>query len=109
VGVPPPVPQVGHRAENLGERLLNLQVTLVSHSTDLNPTRCFKHSVLGERAHQDLEVADIAWVIGAAVVLIGFPRSMSTAGLWALGLVTFTVADFAAVQAIGLRRTETTA
>lgn len=49
-------------------------------------------------------VADIAWVIGAAVVLIGFPRSMSTAGLWALGLVTVAVADFAALQMIGLRR-----
>lgn len=47
--------------------------------------------------------ADIAWVIGAAVVLIGFPRSMSTAGLWALGLVTVAVADFAALQVIGLR------
>lgn len=49
-------------------------------------------------------VADIAWVIGAAVVLIGFPRSMSTAGLWTLGLVTVAVADFAALQMIGLRR-----
>jgi hypothetical protein len=49
-------------------------------------------------------IADIAWVICAAVVLIGFPGSMSTAGLWALGLVTVTVADFAALQVIGLRR-----
>ena len=51
-------------------------------------------------------VADIAWVIGAAVVLIGFPLSMSTAGLWSLGLVSVAVADFAIFQAIGLRRLE---
>jgi hypothetical protein len=51
-------------------------------------------------------VADIAWVIGAAVVLVGFPRSMSTAGLWSLGLVSVAVADFAVFQAIGLRRLE---
>lgn len=50
--------------------------------------------------------ADSAWVIGAAVVLLGFPRSMSTAGLWALGLVTVTIADFAILQAVGLRRME---
>lgn len=50
-------------------------------------------------------LADIAWVVAAAVVLVGFPRSMSTAGLWSLGLVTVAVADFAALQVIGLRRT----
>jgi hypothetical protein len=54
-------------------------------------------------------VADIAWVVGAAVVLIGFPRSMSTAGLWSLGLVSVAVADFAVFQTIGLRRMEATA
>jgi len=51
-------------------------------------------------------LADLAWVIGAAVVLIGFPRSMSTAGLWSLGLVSVAVADFAVFQTIGLRRME---
>lgn len=54
-------------------------------------------------------LADIAWVIGAAVVLIGFPRAMSTAGSWALGLVSVAVADFAVFQAIGLRRLVATA
>jgi hypothetical protein len=53
--------------------------------------------------------ADLAWVIGAAVVLIGFPRTMSTAGLWSLGLVSVAVADFAVFQTIGLRRIEATA
>jgi Polyketide cyclase / dehydrase and lipid transport len=48
--------------------------------------------------------ADTAWVVAAAVVIIGFPQSMSTAGLWALGVVTAAVADFAALQTLGLRR-----
>jgi hypothetical protein len=48
--------------------------------------------------------ADVAWVIGAAAVIVGFPGSMSTAGLWALGIVTVAVADFAILQTLGLRR-----
>jgi len=53
--------------------------------------------------------ADAAWVVGAAAVIIGFPQSMSSAGLWALGLVTVAVADFALFQLIGLRRSQMTA
>lgn len=53
--------------------------------------------------------ADAAWVVGAAAVIIGFPRSMSDSGLWALGLVTVAVADFALFQLIGLRRLRMTA
>lgn len=54
-------------------------------------------------------VADVAWVMGAGIIIFGFPRSMSTEGLWALGLVTFAVAAFAVLQTVGLRRTEATA
>lgn len=53
--------------------------------------------------------ADVAWVIGAVVVIVGFPGSMSTAGLWALGIVTVAVADFAILQTVGLRRTKASA
>lgn len=53
--------------------------------------------------------ADVAWVVGAAVVIVGFPGSMSTAGLWALGIVTVAVADFAIFQTAGLRRMRTSA
>lgn len=52
--------------------------------------------------------ADLAWVAAAAIVILGFPQSMSTPGLWALGLVTVAVADFAVFQTLGLRRMETT-
>lgn len=53
-------------------------------------------------------LADVAWVIGAGIVIVGFPQSMSAAGLWTLGLVTVAVADFAALQAWGLRRSQPT-
>jgi hypothetical protein len=48
--------------------------------------------------------SDIGWVVGAAVLIIGFPDAMSTEGLWTLGLVSLVVADFAVLQWLGLRR-----
>lgn len=53
--------------------------------------------------------ADLVWVAGAAIVIVGFPQSMSTSGLWVLGLVTVAVAGFAVLQEVGLRRMETAA
>lgn len=76
-----------------------LPFALVVAKTARNPRRDSVWQVI---------IADIAWVIAAVVVLVGFPRSMSTAGLWSLGLVTVAVADFAALQFIGLRRTAMT-
>jgi hypothetical protein len=51
--------------------------------------------------------ADAAWVLAAVVVIVGFPDAMTAAGLWALGIVTLAVADFAIFQMIGLRRSTT--
>jgi hypothetical protein len=48
--------------------------------------------------------ADVAWVVAAAVVIVGFPQAMSTAGLWSLGVATAAVADIAALQTLGFRR-----
>ena len=50
--------------------------------------------------------ADVTWVIAAAIVIFGFPGSMSTEGRWALGIVTVAVATYAVLQTIGLRGTE---
>lgn len=50
--------------------------------------------------------ADVIWVVGAATVILVFPGSMSTVGLWALGGVTAAVALFAVLQTVGLRRAE---
>jgi hypothetical protein len=51
-------------------------------------------------------VADVTWEIGAGIVIFGYPRSMSTEGLWALGLISVAVAVFALFQIVGLRRME---
>jgi hypothetical protein len=51
-------------------------------------------------------VADLVWVITAALLIIGFPGLMSTAGLWSLGIATIVVADLMIGQAVGLRRME---
>lgn len=64
-----------------------------------------------QRRSQVIQVigADITWVVGAATVILVFPGSMSTVGLWALGGVTAAVALFAVLQTVGLRRAEETA
>lgn len=51
-------------------------------------------------------LSDLAWVVGAAAVLVLFPDAMTTAGRWALGLVSLIVADFALLQWLALGRTE---
>ena len=47
---------------------------------------------------------DLAWVAGAAVILIAFPTAMTTAGRLALLLATLAVAGFAIGQTMALRR-----
>lgn len=77
----------------VGIGLLAFAVGVARVARDLRPNGV--HQVIA---------ADVAWVIGAAVVIVGFPGSMSTAGLWALGIVSLAVADFAILQTAGLRR-----
>lgn len=48
--------------------------------------------------------ADVAWVLGAVVLLAGFPRLLAPAGQVGLGAVSMVVAAIAVGQAVGLRR-----
>lgn len=80
----------------IGLVLFAVQVLRVAR----NPRRAQVIQVIG---------ADVIWVVGAATVILVFPGSMSTAGLWALGGVTAVVALFAVLQTVGLRRAEVTA
>jgi uncharacterized protein YndB with AHSA1/START domain len=48
--------------------------------------------------------ADVAWVAGGVVLLVGFPSLLTTTGNTALAVVTGVVAALAAGQAHGLRR-----
>lgn len=49
-------------------------------------------------------VADVTWVLGAVVLLAGFPGLMAPAGRLGLGAVSAVVAAIAVGQAVGLRR-----
>lgn len=47
---------------------------------------------------------DLGWVVGTAVLLLGWPDAMTNAGRIAAEVVAIAVAGFAAWQAVGLRR-----
>lgn len=49
-------------------------------------------------------IMDAGWVLGAAVVLLGFPAAMTTSGRTALLVVSVVVFGFAEGQFFGLRR-----
>lgn len=49
-------------------------------------------------------VADVAWVLGAVVLLAGFPGLLAPAGRVGLAVVSGVVAAIAVAQAVGLRR-----
>ena len=50
--------------------------------------------------------ADISWVLGTAVVLLGFPDLLSVVGKWVFGIVGVFVLDFALLQTLGLKDSE---
>ena len=47
--------------------------------------------------------ADVAWVVGAAVVLAGFRDLVTIRGAWMLAIVTLIVLDLAIAEGVGLR------
>lgn len=50
---------------------------------------------------------DMAWVAGSAAVLALSPGNLTVAGHWVIGIMALGVADFAVLQAVGLRRMTT--
>jgi len=56
------------------------------------------------RAARGVIVADLAWVIGAAALIFGFPDLLSTAGKWTLGIISSFVLDFAILQGVALKQ-----
>lgn len=47
---------------------------------------------------------NLAWVLTAVVILIGFPDALSVAGSWIVGLFSAGVLALGTMQAMGLRR-----
>ena len=48
--------------------------------------------------------ADLLWVVGAVILIVGFPDALTTPGKWVLGVASVIVLDFTALQLIGLAR-----
>lgn len=92
-------------SEPLAEWSGVLRWVLVVVGGGLLPFAAFVRSVsqsLDEALVKIVIAGDVMWVLAAAVILIGFPDSMTTPGKWALGLVSVAVADFAFFQWRGL-------
>lgn len=49
-------------------------------------------------------VGNIAWALAAAVLIWGFPSSLTTAGKWIVGLFSLAVLDLGIAEALGMRR-----
>ena len=72
----------------------------------LLPFAAFVRSVsrsLDEGLVKMVIAGDVMWVLAAAVILVGFPDSMTTPGKWGLGVVSLAVADLAFFQWRGLK------
>ena len=80
---------------------------LVAVGIGLVPFALFVKAVsrsLDSRLVRLVIAGDVGWVVGAAIVLVGYPDTMTSAGKWTLGLVSVVVADFALFQWFGLKK-----
>ena len=76
-------------------------VALIGYGTQLAQLSKSDSAVTGGKF---ATIMDLGWVIGSAVILVGFPTAMTTAGRVTLLLATLAVAGFAAGQIQSLRR-----
>jgi len=72
-----------------------LSFAWIVHRTARNPEPMLVRLIVG---------ADVTWVVAAAVVLLGFPGTLSPMGSIALALASLVVADLAVMQYAGMRR-----
>ena len=66
----------------------------IVHRTARNPEPMLVRLIVG---------ADVAWVAAAAVILLGFPGTLSPTGSIALAVASLVVADLAVMQYVGMR------
>ena len=84
-----------HHLWPLGVMLIGFAVSLVWYSTRPTISPAWVNSVIA---------ADLAWVAGTVLLLVGWHGMLTGAGLWILGLVGALVFVFAELQWLGLRR-----
>ena len=87
--------QVEHHLWPLGLMLIGFSASLVWFTTRPNVSAAWVKSVIA---------ADMAWVVGTVVLLIGWNDLLSTAGIWTLAIIGVLVLLFAELQWFGLRR-----
>ena len=46
---------------------------------------------------------NVGWAVAAAIVILGFPDALSTAGRWIVGIFSLAVLDFGLTEWMGLR------
>lgn len=79
----------------LGFGLLAFAVGLAALARSPRPSRPLVMAATG---------SDFAWVVGSAVLLVGFPDLLSPAGELAVTAVALVVAGLGCAQVVGLRR-----
>ena len=87
--------QVDHQLWPLGMMLIAFSASLTWFATRRSVSSAWVTSVIA---------ADLAWVVGTVVLLVGWSELLSTAGIWALSIVGALVLLFAELQWFGLRR-----
>lgn len=63
-----------------------------------------RRTLLSRSAVGVIIAGNLAWGVGAAIVLIGFPDALSPAGKWIFVIFSLAVADIGVVEWVGLRR-----
>jgi hypothetical protein len=79
----------------LGMMLLAFSIALVALSFARRVPMIFVRAIIA---------ADLAWVLGSAVLLVMYPASLSSTGTVLVVDVALVVLAFAVIQAVGLRR-----
>ena len=87
--------RVDHQLWPLGLMLIGFSASLVWLTTRPSMSPAWVNAVIA---------ADVAWVVGTIVLLVGWSQWFSTSGIWVLTIIAALVLLFAELQWFGLRR-----
>ena len=65
--------------------------------------RIVKHAPLRPAEVGVIAAGNLAWAVGAAVLIFGYPDALSTGGKWIVGLFSLAVLDLGLLQLIGFK------
>lgn len=64
--------------------------------------RTVRHDPLQTGTIAVIAAGNVGWAVAAAILILGFPAALSTAGAWIVGVFSLAVLDFGIAQWIGL-------